>query len=182
MSQKNIAHDSKVKSHQTAHNTRIVFIVAAILFVIGFIAVLVGLQSRNISIATDNSSEAVAYTNALALQYARPYLEANKGVTIEFGDALAMQYAHPWLDKQQFGNGSIEDAQKSVWVTIAPDGSSNAYSSYTELYWKRAAESASALRYSDALAMEYARPWLNMEPAANCNGRLDEMYACQNSR
>ncbi len=193
MSSKNVTHDSRVKSHQTAHDTRIVFIVAAILFVIGFVVVLVGLQSRNITIAADNSSEAVAYTNALALQYAYPYLEADKGVTIEFGDALAMEHAQPWLDKQQFGNGSIEDAKKSVWVTIARDGSSNAYSSYTEPYWKRAAESdnrntgtsdvnaslyayplldkqtveaASAPAYSDALTSEVPRPYLDAQKDA----------------
>lgn len=143
MSQKNIAHDTKTKSHQTNYHSRELLIVAGILFAIGLVAALAAIQSRNSSAASSASVEAVSYNNALALDYAQPYLAANTGVTAEFGDALAMQYAQPYLEAE-------------------------------------ADAAAMTPTFSDALAQEYARPWLDTE--RSCNGRLDEMYACQNSR
>ena len=43
----------------------------------------------------------VAYSNALELQYARPWLEAENKPVITYGNALELQYAQPWLDKRE---------------------------------------------------------------------------------
>ena len=191
MSPKDIAHDAKAKDHQTTHHTHTLVIVAAILFLPGLVVALVGIQSRNINIAANNSSKAVAYTNALALEYAQPYLEANNGIAIEFGDALAMQYAQPWLEADAAAMSTtfsdalaLEYAQ--LWLnTEAANDTTTPYNNslaFAYAFPWLVPQSAAMTTYSDALAMAYAQPWLNTEAPANCNGRLDEMYACRNGR
>jgi hypothetical protein len=44
---------------------------------------------------------------------------------------------------------------------------------------KQKVEVAPAVQYSHALEMQYAQPWLEKLQGGSCNGRLDEMYACQ---
>lgn len=44
---------------------------------------------------------------------------------------------------------------------------------------KQKVEVAPAVQYSHALEMQYAQPWLEKQQNQNCNGRLDEIYACQ---
>ena len=43
----------------------------------------------------------VSYGNALELQYAQPWLNAQKKSVVTYGNALEFQYARPWLDAQQ---------------------------------------------------------------------------------
>ena len=45
------------------------------------------------------SKPVVAYSNALELQYARPWLQAQKQPAVVYSNALELQYAQPWLDK-----------------------------------------------------------------------------------
>lgn len=190
MSSKNVAHDSKDKSKQTTHHTRTLFMAAAVLLVLGFGAVLVGIQSRNVSVATDSTSEAAVYTDALALAYVQPYLAANTGVMTAFGDALELQYAQPYLEAEAAGATmtfndalALEYARPYLDMQAANDTTTSYSNSLAFAYaFPWLVPQSAVVTYGDALAMEYARPWLNTEPTANCNGRLDEMYACQNGR
>ena len=50
-------------------------------------------------VAENNLS--VPYSNALELQYARPWLEAQNKPVVVYGNALELQYAQPWLDAAQ---------------------------------------------------------------------------------
>jgi len=165
MPTKNIAHDAQITTHQPNYHTRELLIVAGILFVIGLAVAVLTIQSRNSNAARSSSFvETVPYSDALALEYAQPYLEAEvgtSGATTTFSNALAMQYAQPYLKPAAVAEYSDALAMQYAQPYLDAVGAS--------------------VPFSDALALQYARPWMEAQ-APNCNGRLDEMYACQNSR
>ena len=74
-----------------------VTIIAVILTLVTAAAVAVYISNRPVAAAEND--QAVAYSNALELQYARPWLEARNKPVVAYGNALEMQYAQPWLDK-----------------------------------------------------------------------------------
>src|ERR1700752_2407260 len=56
-----------------------------------------------------SNNRSVTYGNALEMQYARPWLDAQNKPVVSFGNALELQYAQPWIDAQnksavKFGN------------------------------------------------------------------------------
>jgi hypothetical protein len=69
------------------------------------------------------SNLAVEYGNALEMQYARPWLEAQNKPAVEYGNALEMQYARPWLEAQnkpvvEYGN-ALEMQYAQPWLDQA---------------------------------------------------------------
>ena len=54
----------------------------------------------NLPVAATNSPS-VTYGNALELQYAQPWLNAQNKSVVTYGNALEWQYARPWLEAQQ---------------------------------------------------------------------------------
>jgi len=93
--------------------------------------------------------------------------ESASAQPVVYSNALEMQYAQPWLDNAQAAAPLV------------------AYSNALEMQYaqpwldKQKVEVAPAAQYSHALEMQYAQPWLDKQQSQNCNGRLDEMYACQ---
>lgn len=51
-------------------------------------------------VAAENNPS-VAYGNALEMQYAQPWLDAQQKSIVAYGNALELQYAQPWIDAQQ---------------------------------------------------------------------------------
>ena len=72
------------------------------------------------------NKSAISYSNAMELQYARPWLEAQNKPVVPYGNALELQYAQPWLDK----------AEQSIVVTGNAQGQTplNCSSSMEMLY------------------------------------------------
>ena len=70
--------------------------VALVLIVVAVTAIYLA----NRPVAATNSPT-VTYGNALEMQYAQPWLDAQNKSAVEYGNALEMQYAQPWLDAQQ---------------------------------------------------------------------------------
>ena len=62
-------------------------------------ATVIFIANRPAVAAEDN--RAVPYSNALELQYARPWLEAQNKPVVAYSNALELQYARPWLDKAE---------------------------------------------------------------------------------
>jgi len=64
---------------------------------------------------------AVPYSNALEMQYAKPWLAAQNKAIAPYSNALELQYAQPWLDAQKkpmivYGNAlELQYAQR--WQT-----------------------------------------------------------------
>ena len=58
---------------------------------------LTAFSAQNDAPAIDDG-DSPQYSDALAMQYAQPWLEASVARPV-YSDALAMQYVQPWLDK-----------------------------------------------------------------------------------
>ena len=91
----------KKEGHRTTrnnlfHNTDIVTI---ILVLVTTVAIAVYIVNRP-AVAAKNDL-AVPYSNALEMQYARPWLEAQNKAVVVYSNALELQYAQPWLDKAE---------------------------------------------------------------------------------
>ena len=74
----------------------------------------------NRSAAAREDITAVPYSNALEMQYARPWLEAQNRPVVEYSNALELQYAQPWLDAQnkpvvRYGN-ALELQYAQPWL------------------------------------------------------------------
>ena len=98
-------------------NTAIMTIVLALVAV----AVIAIYIANRPVVAADNL--AVPYSNALELQYARPWLEAQNKPVVEYGNALELQYAQPWLEAQNkpvvaYGN-ALELQYAQPWLDAA---------------------------------------------------------------
>ena len=79
------------------------------------------LANRSVVVAENNPS--VPYSNALELQYARPWLEAQNKPAVEYSNALELQYARPWLEAQNkpvvvYGN-ALELQYAQPWLDAA---------------------------------------------------------------
>jgi hypothetical protein len=113
----------KTEGHQTArnhlfHNTAIV---AIILVLVTMVAIAVYIASQP-AVASENGL-AVPYSNALEMQYARPWLEAQNKPVVPYSNALEMQYAQPWLEAQNksmvaYGN-ALELQYAQPWLEKA---------------------------------------------------------------
>ena len=91
----NALHPEK-KAHRTTRNH--LFPNIAILTVI---LTLVAVYIANWSAVAAENNLAIPYGNALEMQYAQPWLEAQKKSVVAYGNALELQYAQPWLDKAE---------------------------------------------------------------------------------
>ena len=122
--------NSKKKAHQSARNS--LFSHPAILAVIVtlVIAVAVGVFIANRSAAAAEVARAVPYSNALEMQYARPWLETQNRPAPVYSNALELQYAQPWIDAQdkpavtysnalelQYAQPWLDKAQQLIAVT-----------------------------------------------------------------
>ena len=90
----------KKKDHQTARNPLFpnIAILTILLTLVAAAATAIFIANRSAVAAGDN--RAVPYSNALEMQYARPWLEAQNKPIVEYSNALEMQYARPWLEAQ----------------------------------------------------------------------------------
>ena len=100
------------------HNTAIVTI---ILVLVTTIAIAVYIASRPAAAAENGL--AVPYSNALELQYARPWLETQNKPVVVYSNALELQYAQPWLAPQSkpvvaYGN-ALELQYAQPWLEKA---------------------------------------------------------------
>ena len=170
MSSKNIIHSTEIASHPPNRHSRLTLYVTSIILLATLVVTLITVQSRKSSVASSVSIEPVVYSDALAMQYAQPWLDKQQAAAprIPYSDALAMQYAQPWLDKQNVEAAGVVQYSEALAMQYAQP-------------WldKQLAETTSTFPYTDFLALFYAQPWLEKQQRQNCNGRLDEMYACQ---
>lgn len=170
MSHKNNIHGIDVVSHQPAHpinHHRLFLFALSVALLVALVGITTSYRSTTSSISTTSSENAAPYSDALAMQYAQPWLDAQKHTAvIPYSDALAMQYAQPWLD-----------AQKRTAVIPYSDALAMQYAQP----WldSQKGEPDTRIEYSNALAMMYAQPWLDQQKVTGCNGRLDLFYACQ---
>ena len=84
-------------------------IVTILLTLVAAIAVAVFIANRPVGAAKNNP--AVPYSNALEMQYARPWRESQNKPIVTYGNALELQYARPWLDKAVVGIAVTGNAQ-----------------------------------------------------------------------
>ena len=91
----------KQDGHRTARNNMFqnTAIVTILLVLITTVAIAAYIASRP-AVAAEKGL-AVPYSNALEMQYARPWLEAQNKPVAAYGNALELQYAQPWLDKAE---------------------------------------------------------------------------------
>lgn len=95
----NTMHPEK-KVHQTARNRLFpnLAILTIILTLVSAAAIAVYINNRSAMAAEDN--RAVPYSNALEMQYARPWLEVRNKPVVTYSNALELQYARPWLEAE----------------------------------------------------------------------------------
>ncbi|HKY54525.1 MAG TPA: hypothetical protein VJM08_09475, partial [Anaerolineales bacterium] len=92
-------HPEKEISRTTSNNLfSNIAIMTVILTLVAAAAIAVSIANRPVVAAENNL--AVPYSNALEMQYARPWLEAQNKPFVEYGNALELQYARPWLEAQ----------------------------------------------------------------------------------
>ncbi len=91
----------KKEAHRTSGNRLLQnpVIMTIFLTLVATIAVAIFIANRPVSAAINNP--AVPYSNALEMQYAQPWLEAQNKPVATYGNALEFQYAQPWLDKAE---------------------------------------------------------------------------------
>jgi len=148
-------------------------IVTIILTLVAAIAVAVFITNRPVGAAKNNP--AVPYSNALEMQYARPWLESQNKPVVTYGNALELQYARPWLDAENnpittFGN-ALELKYAQPWLEV---------------------QKRPIVTYGHALEFQYAQPWLDKaeRPIAvtgnaqgqtllNCSSNMEMLYACK---
>ena len=103
-------------------------VVTIILMLVAAIAVAVFIANRPAGASKNNA--AVPYSNALEMQYARPWLEAQNKPVATYGNAMELQYAQPWLDAQnkltvtygdalefQYAQPWLDKAERPIAVT-----------------------------------------------------------------
>jgi hypothetical protein len=113
----------KKEGHRTArnnlrHNTALV---AILLVLVATVAIAAYIASRP-AVAAEKGL-AVPYSNALEMQYARPWLEPQNKPVAAYGNALELQYAQPWLEGQNkpvvvYGN-ALELEYAQPWLDKA---------------------------------------------------------------
>ena len=95
----NSMHPKKVAS-QASRNRPFQNMSGLIIVLALAIVAVTAINQANRLVAAENSP-AIAYSNALEMQYAQPWIDAQNKPAISFGNALELQYAQPWLDAQQ---------------------------------------------------------------------------------
>jgi hypothetical protein len=154
-------------AHKNSSNTTAIMTIALALVTLAVIAT----YTANQAVVSANDPT-VPYSNALELQYARPWLEAQNKPAVGYSNALELQYAQPWLEAQN----------KPV----------SAYSNALELQYAQPwleAQNKPVSAYSNALEMQYAQPWLpetkltisvtGSKTPLDCHSSLEMLYACQ---
>ncbi len=191
MLNKNIANTQQEVTRKFNYGLAAILLIGFVTFLSTLFLFNSGIQNPILIQANTNKTVAT-YSDALAQQYAQPWLEQNtaEGAAIQYNDSLAMDYAQPWLEEVQqtnefsteLGNGlSMQYAQP--WMDqITPDYNDPLAMVYAE-QWLETAQGAnlSANELGTGLPMQYAQKWLDSLTGADCNGRLDQMYACENS-
>jgi hypothetical protein len=89
----------KKEGYRTARNPLFHYttIVAVILTLVTVAAIAISTSNRA-AIAAENNM-AIPYSNALEMQYARPWSDAQNKSVVAYSNILELQYAQPWLDK-----------------------------------------------------------------------------------
>src|SRR5215216_3784088 len=111
----------KKKIYRTAgnklfHNSPLMTIVLALVMFAAF-----AVYAANRATVVAPHDPAVPYSNALEMQYAKPWLTAQNKAVAPYSNALELQYAQPWLDAQEkpmivYGNAlELQYAQR--WQT-----------------------------------------------------------------
>jgi hypothetical protein len=139
-------------------------IVTVALVLVTAVAITSAVTSQQVA----ETSPAVAYSNALELQYAQPWIDAQNKSAVAFGNALEMQYAQPFIDAQNrpavaYSN-SLEMQYAQPWLVTESE----------------------AVAYGNALEMQYAQPWIQnadlsiaVTGGLDCHSSLEMLYACQ---
>lgn len=102
-------------------NTAIIAIIVALVA-----AAALAISTLNRPAAASENHSVVQYSNALELQYARPWLEAQNKSEVVYSNALEMQYAQPWLDAQNKSqvtySNALEMQYAQPWLDKAQQG------------------------------------------------------------
>ena len=103
--------------HRTGRNNLFpnITILTVILTLVTAAAVAVYIANRPVAAA--ENSLAVPYSNALEMQYARPWLEVQNKSIVEYSNALELQYARPWLEAQNKPIVVTGNAQEQILPT-----------------------------------------------------------------
>ena len=149
-------------------------IIALTLTLVTTVALAIFIANRPV-VAAENP-KAVPYSNALEMQYARPWLEDQKKPVVTYSNALELQYARPWLEAQkkpvvEYGN-AMDMLYAQPWLE---------------------AQNKSVIEYSNAMELQYAQPWLDKaelrtavtdnpqeQIPLSCSSSMELFYACKN--
>jgi hypothetical protein len=125
------------KFHQTTRNnlSRSTAVAAIVLALITVAAIAIYRTNQPVVIAASNP--AVAYSNALEMQYAQPWLAVRNKPVVTFSNALELHYAQSWLTAHskpiiEFGN-TLELQYARPWLGKA-DLKANCSKSMEMLY------------------------------------------------
>jgi hypothetical protein len=172
-------------------------IVTIVLTLVAAIAVAAFIANR--SAAAANNNPAVPYSNALELQYARPWLETQKKSVAQYGNALELQYARPWLERQNKPAASysntLELQYAQPWLE-SQNKSAVMYRNALEMQYAQPwleTQNRPVTMYGNTLEFQYAQPWLDKaeqsivvtgnaqgQTPLNCSSNMEMLYACKN--
>jgi hypothetical protein len=155
MSQKFFAQNSdivRIPSLPPVNRRPIILIVIATILAIALAFVVAGQAPAREEAANTTPATAIVYSNALAMQYAQPYLNAQSS-TVSFSNALELQYAQPYLKVQSSVVASALELQ------------------YAQPYLK-----VQSPVVASALELQYAQPWITGESVQYGNA-LELQYA-----
>jgi hypothetical protein len=189
------AMNPKQEAHQASRTS--LFSHPAILAIIVtlVITVAIGVFIANRSAVAAEDARAVPYSNALEMQYARPWLEAHNRPVSAYSNALELQYAQPWMEAQNkpvvaYSN-ALELQYAQPWIE-AQNKTVVAYSNALELRYAQPwldARNKPVVAYSNALELQYAQPWLDQAELLiavtgnakelNCSNSIEMLYACK---
>jgi hypothetical protein len=102
MSQKFFAQNTEIVRNPSlppVNRRPIVLIVIAAILVIALTLVVTGQAPARDEAANTAPASAIVYSDALAMQYAQPYLNAQDSA-VRYNNALELQYAQPYLKSQ----------------------------------------------------------------------------------
>ena len=131
----NSMHPKKVAS-QASRNRPFQNMSGLIIVLALVIVAVTAIYQANRLVAAENKP-AIAYSNALEMQYAQPWIDVQNKPVVAFGNALELQYAQPWIDAQNkpaisFGN-ALELQYAQPWLD-AQESQLNCHSSLEMMY------------------------------------------------
>jgi len=109
----------RTAGNELLHNSPLMLIILALVLFVAF-----ALYAANRAPVVGQSDPARPYSNALEMQYARPWLTAQSKPAAPYSNAMELQYAQPWLDAQK----------KLIVVTGNPEAAPDCQSSMEMLY------------------------------------------------